>query len=153
MVRLSCFAETLQVACASRFCQGISFARKWVCMLQEIDMMKYVSRDPNITQFFGAAIEGDNMLLIFEYMEVSQKASRRHFPLLLLCILLVGQPCCVFVLMPKRTTPPDMQFCLGEDSPAPADHWLWWLHPRLGMLAHSRLWPSPLQLANQRAAL
>lgn len=32
--------------------------------------MRFVSRDANITQFYGVAARGDDMLLISEFMEV-----------------------------------------------------------------------------------
>ena len=40
-----------------------------VCV-QEITLMKYVSRDANITQFYGAVM-GPRLMLVAEYMEVS----------------------------------------------------------------------------------
>jgi hypothetical protein len=39
-------------------------------------MMKYVSRDANVTQFYGACVQGDSMMLVTEYMEVCWGACR-----------------------------------------------------------------------------
>ncbi|GAB4821409.1 hypothetical protein N2152v2_008455 [Parachlorella kessleri] len=44
-------------------------ARQKALFVKEIDMMKYVSRDANVTQFYGACIQGDDMMLVAEYME------------------------------------------------------------------------------------
>ena len=38
--------------------------------IREIAMMKFVSRDSNIVQFYGGCIYGDSLCLIVEYMEV-----------------------------------------------------------------------------------
>ncbi len=40
-------------------------------------MMKYVSRDANVTQFYGACVQGDNLMLVAEYMEVRWAAFAR----------------------------------------------------------------------------
>ncbi len=45
---------------------GVNCVPLW----QEIDMMKYVSRDANVVQFFGACIQDDSIMLITEYMPV-----------------------------------------------------------------------------------
>ena len=39
--------------------------------IREIAMMKYVSRDSHIVQFYGGCIFRDSLCLIVEYMEVS----------------------------------------------------------------------------------
>lgn len=39
------------------------------CDFQEIALMKYVSRDANITQFYGACLH-PSMMLVVELMEV-----------------------------------------------------------------------------------
>lgn len=39
-----------------------------------MDMMRYVSRDANVRQFYGACLRGDTWMLVGEYMEV-----RRHW--------------------------------------------------------------------------
>ena len=38
--------------------------------LQTIETMKYLSRDRNIVQFYGACIRLDNLMLVTEFMEV-----------------------------------------------------------------------------------
>ena len=48
----------------------MSLAALCVCCVQEITLMKYVSRDANITQFYGAVM-GPRLMLVAEYMEVS----------------------------------------------------------------------------------
>lgn len=40
--------------------------------MQEIALMKYVSRDANIVQFYGACIKADNMMLVVEFMKVGR---------------------------------------------------------------------------------
>lgn len=39
--------------------------------IQEMSMLKFVSRDANIAQFYGACATGDEMMLVVELMEVS----------------------------------------------------------------------------------
>jgi hypothetical protein len=40
-------------------------------------MLRFVSRDANITQFFGVALRGDDMMLVVEYMEVGRGDSAK----------------------------------------------------------------------------
>jgi hypothetical protein len=49
--------------------------------VQEIAMMQWLSRDPNIVQFYGACVRADNMMLVCELMEVSnpRNFSSRRF--------------------------------------------------------------------------
>jgi hypothetical protein len=40
-----------------------------VSAVQEIALMKYVSRDANLVQFYGACIHGDSIMLVMEFLE------------------------------------------------------------------------------------
>jgi hypothetical protein len=50
------------------FCQPLT--RILPAFLQEMAMMEYVSRDANITQFYGVVFRDDAMLLVTEFLEV-----------------------------------------------------------------------------------
>ncbi len=39
-------------------------------LLQEAGMLRYVSRDANVTQFYGACVTNGDMMLVEELMEV-----------------------------------------------------------------------------------
>ena len=46
------------------------------CCLQEVDVLKSVSYDRNVVQFYGTCPLGSQTMLVLEYMEVSLLASR-----------------------------------------------------------------------------
>lgn len=40
-------------------------------LMLQIAMMKHVSRDRNVVQFYGACLNSDSLMLVVEFMEVS----------------------------------------------------------------------------------
>ena len=47
--------------------------------LKEITLLKHVSLDANIVQYFGACFQEDELWLVTEYMEVSPKPNNGQF--------------------------------------------------------------------------
>lgn len=41
-------------------------------MLRELELLKFVSRDKNVVQFYGCCVKGDHVMLVTELMEVRQ---------------------------------------------------------------------------------
>lgn len=39
-------------------------------MLRELELLKFVSRDKNVVQFYGCCVKGDHVMLVTELMEV-----------------------------------------------------------------------------------
>ena len=52
---------------------------RW-CVEQEISILKSISYDRNIVQFYGAVLSGSEPMLVLEYMEVSALAAARVVP-------------------------------------------------------------------------
>ena len=42
-----------------------------MCAAQEVDVLKSVSYDRNVVQFYGTCPHGDQTMLVLEYMEVA----------------------------------------------------------------------------------
>lgn len=55
--------------CASLCDNNVALRPKVLCV-QEVDILKSVSFDRNVVQFYGTCPWGDKTMLVLEYMEV-----------------------------------------------------------------------------------
>lgn len=61
----------------------------FLCQLQEIGILKSISYDKNIVQFYGASMVGREPMLLLEFCEGGDLRSVRH----------ISEPSCTMLLM------------------------------------------------------
>ena len=58
----------LFVLCLQKILRWLSSVQS--CMVQEIQLLRKLSFDRNIVQFYGACLQEENTMMVLEYMEV-----------------------------------------------------------------------------------